>query len=68
MLDLLGDGSHGGKLGLGALLGAGRGAALLLGGLLAALLLEHDLAHALALQGQLLALHLQDLGVGQARG
>lgn len=63
-VDLLGDGSHGDKLGLGALLGANVSSALLLGGQLAALLLEHDLADSLALDSsQLLALGLEDLEV-----
>lgn len=65
---LLRDGSHGGKLGLGALLGANvNSAALLLGGQLSALLLEHDLADGLALNSQLLALQLQDLQISKAR-
>lgn len=41
-------------------------AALLLGGQLSALLLEHDLADGLALNSQLLALQLQDLHISKA--
>lgn len=65
---LLRDGSHGAELALGTLLGTGAGLALLAGKGAAALLLAHDAADKLSLHGGTLALHLEELGVGDDVG